>query len=171
MAVEIVPYHYRSPLLQDAVRIYVDTWQRNREESLVFFRNYAQLEHFYGFVAKIDRKVVGVAFGVESKTGRWWHDKVATQVGADHPALQDAWVLTELAVLADYRNQQIGKLLHDHVLDVQPFPNVLLSTQVSNTGARRFYEKHGWNTLHTGFSFHRGHEPYVIMHKSVEHER
>jgi ribosomal protein S18 acetylase RimI-like enzyme len=171
MAVEIIPYHYRSHLLQDAVRIYVETWKRNREESLVFFRNYAQLEHFYGFVARVDEHVVGVAFGVESKEGRWWHDKVAEQIGADHPALQEAWVLTELAVLPNYRNQQIGTLLHDHILDEQPCPNVLLSTQVSNTGARRFYERHGWDTLHAGFPFHRGHEPYVIMHKLIDYER
>ncbi|MDQ7026896.1 MAG: GNAT family N-acetyltransferase [Anaerolineae bacterium] len=169
MAVKIIPYHYRSPLLQEAVRVYIDVWQRNKEESLVFFRNYAQLPYFYGFVAQQNKKIVGTAFGVQSKTGQWWHDKVAAQVGANHPTLQESWVLTELAVLDAYRNQQIGALLHDHVLNVQPFPNVLLSTQVSNIGAQRFYQQHGWQIIHAGFAFTRGHEPYVIMHKSVTH--
>lgn len=171
MTIEIIPYHYRSPLLQEAVRVYVDVWQRNKEESLVFFRNYAQLAHFYGFVAQYEKKTVGAVFGVQSKVGQWWHDKVAAQIGDKHPALQDSWVLTELAVLDAYRNQQIGALLHNHILDVQPFSNVLLSTQVSNIGAQRFYKQHDWNILHPGFAFNRGHEPYVIMYKAIAHDR
>jgi ribosomal protein S18 acetylase RimI-like enzyme len=171
MTVKIIPYHYRSPLMQEAVRIYVQVWHRDPEDSLVFFRKYAQMEHFHGFVAQLDGNIVGMAFGTESKDGQWWHDKVAAQIGAKHPTLQDAWVLTELAVLPPYRNYKIGSLLHDHVLAAQPFPNVLLSTQVSNTGAQRFYERHGWDVLHPGFLFNRGSEPYAILHKYIDDER
>jgi len=167
MSVKIIPYHYRSPLLQEAVRIYTTVWERDKEDSFFFFRKFAQYSHFYGFVAQVDERVVGMTFGTTSLPGQWWHDKVAAQVGADHPALHHAWVLTELAVLAAYRNQQIGAMLLDHVLDVQPFPNVLLSTQASNSKAQRFYERHGWRYLHPGFAFNRGHEPYVIMHKAL----
>jgi ribosomal protein S18 acetylase RimI-like enzyme len=170
MTLEIIPYHYRSPLLQEAVRIYVHVWQRDAEDSLVFFREYAQLAHFYGFVARLNGKVVGMAFGTASQAGQWWHDKVAAQIGVHHAALQNAWVLTELAVLPAYRNYTIGTRLHDQLLQTQPFPNVLLSTQVSNTGAQRFYERHGWHILHPGFMFNRGNEAYTIMHKLLNND-
>ncbi|MGJ3239618.1 MAG: hypothetical protein ACFE0Q_12990, partial [Anaerolineae bacterium] len=59
--------------------------------------------------------------------------------------------------------------LLERVLHEQPHPNALLSTQVDNLVARRFYERRGWRYLHTGFAFQAGYEPYCIMHKSVRH--
>lgn len=168
MALKIVPFTYRSSLFLEAVRVYVKVWHRDGDDSIAFFRKYTQFPYYYGYVAQIRQKVVGMTFGTQSLPGQWWHDKVAAEVGKDHPALQNAWVLTELAVLKAYRNYSIGALLLDHVLEAQPFPNALLSTQVSNTDAQRFYIRHGWRMLHSGFSFNRGNEPYVIMHKVMK---
>lgn len=164
MNVQLLPFSRRSSLLQDAVGVYTRVWSRNTADSLIFFRKYAEYQHFHGYVAVVRSRVVGMAFGTESVPGMWWHDKVAQQVGQDHPALQSAWVLTELAVLEGYRNGGVGARLLRRVLAEQPFPNALLSTQQHNRAAQRFYQRHGWDYLHPGFAFHRGHDPYVIMH-------
>ncbi len=154
-------------ILREAVRIYATVWQRDTEDSFVFFRSSLDLPEYVGYAALLQDRVVGFAWGTASLPGQWWHDKVAQRVNPAHPALQNAWVLTELAVLAPYRNQNIGGLLHDRVLAEQPFPNALLSTQVSNIGARRFYERRGWRYLHRGFSFQRGNQAYAILYKSL----
>jgi hypothetical protein len=170
MSIEFIPFSYQSSLFYDAVRIYCEVWGRDRQGSLLFFQRYAEYGYFSGYVASHHSRVIGMGFGTISKKGQWWHDKVAEQVGENHSALQEAWVLTELAVLKEYRNKQIGSALHKRILKTQPFRNVLLSTQVDNFGARRFYEKQGWGYLHAGFSFQRGQMPYCIMHKVINHE-
>lgn len=170
MPVELIAFNYHSSLLYEAVQVYCEVWERNKEDSLMFFQRYARYGHFLGYVASYNSRVIGMGFGTISESGQWWHDKVAQQVGRAHQALQDAWVLTELAVLKEYRNQGIGIALHDRVIREQPFANVLLSTQVSNTGARRFYERQGWTYLHAGFAFQRGRPFYCIMHKAISHD-
>lgn len=157
-----------SPLLHHAVDIYAQVWERSVEDSLLFLRKHTRQKYFKGFVACVDETPVGMVFGTISQTGQWWHDKVAMHVGRHHPALQQAWMLTELAVLPAYRNRAIGGKLHDAVVQAQPLPNMLLSTQQSNTGAQRFYERRGWQMLHTGFAFSRYSEKYVIMCRERE---
>jgi ribosomal protein S18 acetylase RimI-like enzyme len=170
MPIEYIPFNHKSSLIYDAVRVYCEVWGRNQEDSIMFFRKYASYGHFIGYVASDRSRVIGMGFGTISEDGQWWHDKVVENVGKKHTALQDAWVLTELAVLKAYRNQEIGTALHDRVLQAQPFLNVLLSTQADNFGAKRFYERHGWNYLHKGFAFQQGRQEYCIMHKEIAHE-
>lgn len=167
MCIQLLPFDRKSPRLYDALRVYTNVWSRNTEDSLIFFRRHAELDHFHGFVACLDGRVVGMAFGTESCSGMWWHDKVAQHVGRDHNALYDAWVLTELAVLEPYRNASVGSKLLNAVLMAQPFPNALLSTQSYNTSAQRFYKRHHWTELHAGFPFQRGCDNYVIMHRDM----
>lgn len=169
MSIELRPLHPRSWLLQEAVRVYCTVWERAAPASLAFFRAQARLPLFLGCIALDNGRGVGFAFGTASLPGQWWHDTVAEHVGAQHPALQEAWVLTEIAVLAAYRGRGLGAVLHDTVLRRQPLPNVLLSTQQSNRRAQRFYARHGWSLLHPGFSFHEGRPPYVIMHRYRSH--
>lgn len=171
MSIEFIPFNYQSSLLYDAVNVYCQVWGRKKEDSLMFFRKYVRYSHFIGYVASHKGNIIGMGFGTISEKGQWWHDKVVEQVGKNNLALKDAWVLTELAVLQEYRNQQIGITLHNRVIEAQPFRNILLSTQANNFGAKRFYERHGWRYLHKGFSFHRSRPKYCIMHKVVNHER
>lgn len=168
MNVQLLPFTRRSSLLPEAVNVYTRVWSRNTADSLTFFHNYAEHNHFYGVVAVARSQVVGMAFGTESVSGMWWHDKVAQHVNPQHPVLQNAWVLTELAVLEGYRNWGIGSKLLARVILEQPFPNALLSTQCHNQAAQRFYQRHGWDYLHRGFAFHRGHDPYVIMYHQTD---
>ncbi len=162
--IEIRPFTAFSPLLTDAVRVYVETWLRDLRTSHDFIARYAHFPDFRGYVAvDLAAGVVGMGFGTASLPGQWWHDRVAGALGDGHPALQDAWVLTELAVLPGYRSRGIGGLLHDALVAAQPHRHLLLSTQVDNLGARRFYERRGWRYLHSGLTFRADEPPYVVM--------
>jgi GNAT superfamily N-acetyltransferase len=123
---------------------------------------------FHALVARAGDEYVGVGFGARSRPGRWWHDQVTPVLGVDHPALQDAWRLMELAVLESHQGQGIGGLLHDTLLEVQPCPRVLLSTGVYNERARRMYEQRGWYYVHTSFGFSGESYSYAIMAKEIE---
>lgn len=171
MTITLQPFGYHSPLFYDAVAIYCAVWERDEEDSTLFFRRYARMTDFIGYVALVGKQSVGIGFGTLSENGQWWHDKVADQVGSEHPALQNAWVLTELAVLPEYRNDGIGGILHDRVIHEQPRNNVLLSTQVENIAAQRFYKRRGWTMLHDGFPFRKGCQSYCIMHKDMRDDR
>lgn len=169
VAAQIVPFDSDSPYFLPAVRVYMQVFQQaNEASSRQFVEKYAAYPDWHGRVALHDGKVIGIAFGARALSGNWWYERVARRVGRDHPALHEAWVLIELGVLADYRNQGIGGQLHDIVVAAQPYRRLLLSTQVSNHGARRFYERRDWDYLHPGFVFAGGQEPYVVMHKTLD---
>lgn len=147
------------------MRVYTETWGREWEFSHAFVSRYTGYPDFRGLVAVAEGAVVGMGFGARSEPGQWWHDRVAAQVGAGHPALRDAWALVELAVLPSHRGRGIGGALHDALLAAQPCPRTLLSTEATNSGARALYERRGWHYLHPGFAFVAGQPPYVVMHR------
>lgn len=153
------------------MRVYTETWEREWEVSHAFVTRYASYADFRGYVASGDGAVIGMGFGARSEPGQWWHDKVAAQVGADHPALRGAWALVELAVLPAYQGRAIGGALHDALLAAQPCPRALLSTEVTNTRARALYERRGWRYLHPGFAFIDGQPPFVVMHREERRNR
>lgn len=160
------------PWFAEAVSLYLAALAHGPNETVAiisdFFTRYAALPDYQGRVALRDGRLVGFGFGALSQPGNWWHDNVAREVGADHPALQDAWVLVDLAVAPEVRRQGIGAALMETLLAAQPHPRALLSTQVANTTARRLYETHGWTYLHPGFTFTGGTEPYVIMRRELK---
>jgi ribosomal protein S18 acetylase RimI-like enzyme len=167
------PLQPGAPTFDDAVRLYLATWPGEQEEEIRgFFTRYAALPDYHGFVALRDGgAAVSFGFGARSLPGNWWHDKVAAQVGAEHAALRDAWVLVDLATAPAERGHGVGGALLAALLAAQPCARALLSTQVSNTGARRLYERHGWSELHPGFVFKPGDEPFVVMRRELGEER
>jgi ribosomal protein S18 acetylase RimI-like enzyme len=166
--VKLSPFYSDSPLLVPATNVYVTTWGFDVEDSLDFVTRYSEYPGFYGLAALSAEKVVGMGFGVLSSPGHWWHDAVARSVGANHPALQNAWVLVEICVLEQYRNLNIGTLVHDQLLKTQLYPRALLSTRIENNGARRFYEGKGWKYLSEQLVFDPGDPGYVVMNKEME---
>jgi ribosomal protein S18 acetylase RimI-like enzyme len=166
--VRLSPFFADSALLAPATKVYVSTWGFDPEDSLDFVTRYADYPGFYGLAALSEGNVVGMGFGVLSSPGHWWHDAVAKAVGADHPALQNAWVLVEICVLQEYRNQNIGSLVHDQLLKTQLYPRALLSTRMENNGARRFYEAKGWSYLTEELIFDPGDPAYAVMSKEMD---
>ncbi len=167
-AIQLCPFYSDSPLLEPATKVYVTTWGFELDGSLDFVTRYCDYSGFYGLAALSEGNVVGMAFGVLSSPGHWWHDAVARSVGASHAALQNAWVLVEICVLPDFRNKEIGSRLHDQLLKTQIYPRALLSTRIENDGARRFYEGKGWKYLHEKVIFDPGDPLYVVMGKEIK---
>jgi ribosomal protein S18 acetylase RimI-like enzyme len=166
-AVSVEPFSAMSPLLESAVRVYTETWGRAWDPAYAFFARYAGYPDFRGIVALHRGVAVGMGFGHRSLPGQWWHDAVAVHVGPGNPVLQEAWVLVELAVLPAWQGYGIGGLLHDTLLEAQPFPRTLLSTEVTNERARRIYERRGWHYLHAGFAFAAGQPRFLVMHQEL----
>lgn len=161
------PLQPGTPHFDDAVRLYLTIWPGGAHGISDFFTRYAALPDYHGMVALRDGALAGFGFGTRSLPGNWWHDRVAAQVGAEHPALRDAWVLVDLAVAQEYRGKGLGGALMEALLAAQPCPRALLSTEVSNASARRLYERHGWSYLHPGFVFKWGDQPFVVMRREL----
>ncbi len=161
------PLRPGAPYFDDAVRLYLSIWPGDTHSISDFFTRYAALPDYHGLVALHNGALVGFGFGARSLTGNWWHDRVAAQVGAHHPALRDAWVLVDLAVAPGHRDKGVGSALMETLLAAQPCPRALLSTEVNNAGARRLYERHGWTYLHPGFAFNAGGQPYAVMRREL----
>lgn len=160
-----------SAYFDGAVNVYSLTWHQAWESAYHFFLRCALwVPDYRAFVAirPPENEVIGFAFGNRSEAGQWWYDKIAEHVGADHPALQNVFSLTELAVLEAYHGMGVGTSLHNILVDSAPCPRMLLSTGVSNQRARQFYERRGWYYVHMGFVFAAGQEPYLIMGKERE---
>ncbi len=167
MTYKLLPLTATSPYVKDAIQIYDEYIPGDTEYQEHFFLSNMRRPGYVGLLAQIDDRIVGFAFGSFSLVGQWWHDRVANHVGYEHPALQSAWVLTQLNVLEAYRNQNIGQYLLETIIRQQTRSNLLLSTQVANTGAQRFYKRLGWYVLHEGFTFSSGDEPYKILAKTL----
>ncbi len=166
--VELLTLTPDAPYFAEAVAVYTEyVPSQAAHHHAKFFEAHSQRPDYTGLVARLDDVTVGIAFGSACVPGQWWHDRVAAQVGADHPALQQAWTLTQLNVLKAYRNRGIGTILHDAILRRQPYEKLLLSTQMRNSAAQRFYRRHDWHILHPGFVFSRGDEPYMIMYRRL----
>lgn len=160
----IVPFDRASPYFAGAVAVYTQTWQHPWSAGESYFHRYSTgFPGFLGRVALLDGLVVGAGFGMRSLPGQWWHDTVAGAVGINHPALRDAWVLAELAILEPYRGRGIGSSLHDALLAAKPCPRTLLSTELQNTRAQRFYRRLGWRSLHPGLAFRPGNPLFVVL--------
>ena len=162
------PFDASSPTLDEVIHVYLEVFGGEDEGVREFITRYATaLPDWRGYVARVGDQVAGMGFGTRSLPGQLWHDKVAEQVGGEHPALQGAWVLVDLAVRPAYRNRGIGAAIMNALLASQPWPRALLSTEVANAGARRLYTRTGWRLLHPGFVFISGQQPYVIMAREL----
>jgi ribosomal protein S18 acetylase RimI-like enzyme len=113
------------------------------------FDKHCARQEFRLVAAEDDGSVVGFAYGYVGDRGQWWSDRV---VEALEPSVADVWVgghfeFVELAVLPSSRRQGIGARLHDRLMSGTEHRRGLLSTDDSDTPARRLYASRGWTKL------------------------
>jgi GNAT superfamily N-acetyltransferase len=140
-------------------------WEVERRNLLHY---YERFPGFRGLVAVVQGEVVGVGWGTRTGPGEWLYERVAAQLGAGHPALQEAWLLNILAVRPASQGQGIGSALHDGLLAAQPCPRALISTRVKNGTARAMYERRGWQYFDPPCLFDTGRGWFVVLRREVE---
>ena len=132
------------------------------------FLHYVQsYPDFHGLAAVVEGNVVGVGWGTRTQPGEWFYDRVAAQIGGDHPVLRDAWLLNTLAVLEAYRRQGIGSRLHDALLEAHHCPRALVCTPIKNAPSRRLYEHKGWQYLQPDCTIQAGKRQMIVLHKEL----
>jgi GNAT superfamily N-acetyltransferase len=167
-SVRLVAYDRESPLLEQALDVYARVWpDRDQEEARESFTRYAGYAGFQGLVAFDGDEPIGTGYGANSVPGIWWHDQTVAVLGADHPALQDAWRLVELAVVSERRGQGVGGRIHDALIAAQSCSRLLLCTGTWNTTARQMYLARGWQVVADEFAYPGQPHPYVIMGRAA----
>ncbi|MBB6098521.1 GNAT superfamily N-acetyltransferase [Deinobacterium chartae] len=171
LPLRLEPFGPEHPRYLEGIAVYARTWGRDCETARAYFDSFAlspvQYPGWLGLLALEGETVVGVGFGTRSQRGQWWYDAVEARLGPGHWALRNAWVLTELAVRAESRRFGVGEQLLTALLERQPCPRALLSTQQTNLAAQRFYLRHGWQLLARDLRFCGGHTPFVIMGREL----
>ncbi len=166
-AAAIEPVSPGTAAFDEYIKVFEEVFPEDAAAAREFLSRYAAYPSYRGLIARVEGSCVGMVFGVEAFRGNWWVERVVEQVGEDHRALQDAFCLVDLGVLAPWRGQGIGQLLHDAALAAQPHPRAVLSTQVANTGAQGFYLRNGWRIIHPGFVFLEGRVPYCVLARDL----
>lgn len=112
---------------------------------------------------------VAFAYGFRGSPGQWWHDVVLAAITASAGyAVANSWLdepleIAELHVHPDCQHQGIGRRLLLSLTADRAERTALLSTQDTESVARRLYRSLGFTDLLAGFSFPGGGPPYAVM--------
>ena len=127
---------------------------------------------FRALTATADGVLAGFTYGFHGLPGQWWHDMVAGALAAS-PAhsgtpsptawLADSFEVAELHVLPAYQGIGAGRSLLLRLVSGRPESTAVLSTQDTESRARRLYRDVGFVDLLTGFRFSGGEPPYAVM--------
>jgi ribosomal protein S18 acetylase RimI-like enzyme len=112
--------------------------------------------------------LAGFIYGFHGRPGQWWHDTVASALATMYPPAATTWLadsleVAELHVLPAYQGLGIGRRLLLELTSGRPERTVVLSTQDTESRARRLYRSVGFTDLLTGFHFSGGDSPYAVM--------
>ena len=113
--------------------------------------------------------VVGFAYGFHGTDGQWWHDLVRSalaKVGGRDYARQwmaESFEVAEVHVHPDYQGRGIGRAMVPALLHPRLERTALLSTQDTESRARRLYRGLGFADLVTGYRFPGTDPPYAVM--------
>ena len=112
--------------------------------------------------------VAGFTYGFRGAPGQWWHDMVATALASMYPPSASTWLadsfeVAELHVLPAYQGAGIGRRLLLELTTGRPEHTAVLSTQDTESRARRLYRGVGFTDLLTGFRFSGAEPPYAVM--------
>jgi GNAT superfamily N-acetyltransferase len=112
--------------------------------------------------------VAGFTYGFRGAPGQWWHDMVASALASTYPPSASTWLadsfeVAELHVLPAYQGAGIGRRLLLELTSGRPERTAVLSTQDTESRARRLYRGVGFTDLLTGFRFSGAEPPYAVM--------
>lgn len=148
----------------------VEIWpEASRDRVSEILPRHASRDGFRFIGAFEDEHLVGFVYGYRGAAGQWWHDRVASALGAAGAA---GWLgpghfeLTELHVAAEHRRRGIGGALLDAVLAGLDAPTAVLSTQTDNEPALALYRQRGWDVIVPALDFGSG-RPFLIMGKDL----
>jgi ribosomal protein S18 acetylase RimI-like enzyme len=119
-----------------------------------------------------DSVIAGFTYGFHGASGQWWHDMVAGALASTYPPSATAWLsdsfeIAELHVLPAYQGAGIGRRLLLELTAGRPEDTAVLSTQDTESRARRLYRDVGFTDLLTDFRFSGGEPPYAVMGASL----
>jgi ribosomal protein S18 acetylase RimI-like enzyme len=127
---------------------------------------------FRALAAIAGSRLVGFTYGFHGVPGQWWHDMVAGALATVHaPAgspgaaawLADSFEVAELHVVPEHQGAGTGRALLLRLTSGRPEHTAVLSTQDTESRARRLYRDVGFTDLLTGFRFSGGEPPYAVM--------
>jgi GNAT superfamily N-acetyltransferase len=113
--------------------------------------------------------VVGFAYGFHGASGQWWHDLVrsalATAGGRElaQAWLDDSFEVAEVHVHPRYQGRGVGRAMVPALIHPRLERTALLSTQDTDSRARRLYRGLGFTDLLTGYRFPGTDPPYAVM--------
>lgn len=113
--------------------------------------------------------IAGFAYGFHGTDGQWWHDLVRsalTNAGGRNFARQwmaESFEVAEVHVHPDYQGRGIGRAMVPALLHPRLERTALLSTQDTESRARRLYRGLGFTDLVTGYRFPGTDPPYAVM--------
>jgi GNAT superfamily N-acetyltransferase len=113
--------------------------------------------------------IVGFAYGFHGADGQWWHDLVRSALAnAGGRAFAQQWMaesfeVAEVHVHPDYQGRGIGRAMVPALLHPRLERTALLSTQDTESRARRLYRGLGFTDLVTGYRFPGTDPPYAVM--------
>lgn len=166
---DIIPLSPQMAAFDGAVDCYCDVWRDgpggygDRSTAANVFERHASYPGYRGYVA-VDDRIVGYAYGYESRPGQYYHDALRDSLPDDvgERWLRDCFEFVELGVAEHVRRRGIGTRLHDTLLEGVPQRRSILTTGVENEPAQHLYGKRGWRIIHAPFSL-EGSRDMVVM--------
>ncbi len=113
--------------------------------------------------------VIGFAYGFHGTTGQWWHDLVRSALAAAggrdlaQTWLGDSFEVAEVHVHPSYQGRGVGRAMVPALIHPRLERTALLSTQDTDSRARRLYRSLGFSDLLTGYRFPGTDPPYAVM--------
>jgi ribosomal protein S18 acetylase RimI-like enzyme len=148
----------------------VEIWpEASRDRLTEILPRHTSRDGFRFIGAFEDERLLGFVYGYRGAAGQWWHDRVASALGADDAARWLApghFEFTELHVRSEHRRQGLGGTLHDAVFVGLDAPTAVLSTQTDNEPALALYENRGWEVIVPHLDFGSG-RPFLIMGRDL----
>lgn len=155
--------------LQYISQLYHHVWGENPDDFLERIKRHATYPGFQGVVAYDTKAVVGFAYGYTSTPGQFYHGLLKKALSNTHQAgwLEDCFEFAELAVHPSVRGSGLGKRLAESLENRASNQTAILTTQITNTPARKLYELLNWKIIQQNFKPSESAEPYVIMGKKL----